>query len=159
MSSDKYTESSGHEKPKDSDIYKIFGNTSGTKLAYIYTINFLYGNRPKARELPGSFSCSPAFHFWVQDLCSVQLQPERAAAFRELLVLLSALKKLIESSMKKHQIHSYNVLKALKSSPAFSLKLFLADGTVFGGEKKTTKQNKTKTQHNKRRGAANIQAE
>lgn len=92
-SSDKYTESSGQEKPKCSDINKIFGNTSGTKLAYIDTMNFLNGNRPEAGELPGSLSCSPAFWFWVQNLCSVQLQHEHAVAFTELLVLLSALKK------------------------------------------------------------------
>jgi len=47
--------------------------------------------------------------------------------------------------MKKHQMHSCIVLKALKSSPEFSLKLFLADRTVFGGG-----WTKPKKQHNKK---------
>lgn len=92
-SSDKHIESSGQEKPKCSDICKISGNASATNLAYIDTMNFLDGDRPEGGELPGSLSCSPAFSFWVQNLCSVQLQHKHAAAFRELLVLLSALKK------------------------------------------------------------------
>ena len=92
-SSDKHTESSGQEKPKRSDIYKIFGNPSGTKLASTDTRNLLDGDGPEARELPGSLSCSPAFRFSVQNLCSAQLQHTHAAALRELFVLLSALKK------------------------------------------------------------------
>lgn len=46
--------------------------------------------------------------------------------------------------MKKHQIHSCNVLKTFKSSPEFSLKLFLADSAVFGGKGKTPKSNTIK---------------
>lgn len=54
------------------------------------------------------------------------------------------LKKKIASRMKNHQIHSCNVLKTFKSSPAFSLKLFLADSAVFGGRGKTPKSNTIK---------------
>lgn len=53
-------------------------------------------------------------------------------------------KKKIASRMKNHQIHSCNVLKTFKSSPAFSLKLFLADSAVFGGRGKTPKSNTIK---------------
>lgn len=145
-SADKYTEGSGQEKPKFSDIYRIFVNTSGTKLACINTKSSLEAERPETKELSGSRCGSPSSWIWAQNICSLQLHHQHFAAFRELLALLSTFKKnpKIASRMKKHQIHSCNVLKTFKSSPEFRLRLFLADGAVFGGRGKTPKSNTIK---------------
>lgn len=91
-SANKYTERSGQEKPKFSGIYKIFFvYTSGTKLAYTGTKSSVETERPEPKELPGSLSSASSVG--VQNLCSLQLHHQHFAAFRELLALLSTLKK------------------------------------------------------------------